>query len=105
MILGTSRAVRVYAYPEAVDLRKGYDGLYGLVRQGLACGFLGLDRPPYAHATMFPVEVTGTPPYLMKLGEASYGVCPCCAFEFGNDDEPGTAPPSTFFGVSRRLDP
>jgi transposase len=36
MILGTSRAVRVFAYPEAVDLRKGYDGLFGLVRQGLA---------------------------------------------------------------------
>ena len=36
MILGTSRAVRVYAYPEAVDLRKGYDGLFGLVKHGLA---------------------------------------------------------------------
>ena len=36
MILGTSRAVRVYAYPEAVDLRKGYDGLFGLVKKGLA---------------------------------------------------------------------
>jgi transposase len=35
MILGTSRAVRVYAYPQAVDLRKGYDGLFGLVKQGL----------------------------------------------------------------------
>ena len=35
MILGTSRAVRVYAYPEPVDLRKGYDGLFGLVKQGL----------------------------------------------------------------------
>ena len=35
MILGTSRAVRVYAYPEAVDLRKGYDGLFGLVKSGL----------------------------------------------------------------------
>lgn len=35
MILGTSRAVRVYAYPEAVDLRNGYDGLFGLVKQGL----------------------------------------------------------------------
>lgn len=35
MILGTSRAVRVYAYPEAVDLRKGYDGLFGHVKQGL----------------------------------------------------------------------
>jgi transposase len=36
MILGTSRAVRVFAYPEAVDLRKGYDGLFGLVKQGLS---------------------------------------------------------------------
>jgi transposase len=46
MILGTSRSVRVYAYPEAVDLRKGYDGLFGLVKQGLArdplCGDLFL---------------------------------------------------------------
>lgn len=35
MILGTSRAVRVFAYPEPVDLRKGYDGLFGLVTRGL----------------------------------------------------------------------
>ena len=35
MILGTSRAVRVFAYPERVDLRKGYDGLFGLVKTGL----------------------------------------------------------------------
>lgn len=35
MILGTSRSVRVFAYPEPVDLRKGYDGLYGLVKMGL----------------------------------------------------------------------
>jgi hypothetical protein len=36
MILGTSRAVRVYACPEAVDLRNGDDGLFGLVKQRLA---------------------------------------------------------------------
>lgn len=35
MILGTSRAVRVFAYPEPVDLRKGYDGLFGLVKTRL----------------------------------------------------------------------
>ncbi len=35
VILGTSRVVRVFAYPAAVDLRKGYDGLYGLVQTGL----------------------------------------------------------------------
>jgi transposase len=37
MILTPSRAVRVFAYPAAVDLRKGYDGLYGLVQSGLQC--------------------------------------------------------------------
>ena len=31
MILGTSRSVRVFAYPEPFDVRKGYDGLYGPV--------------------------------------------------------------------------
>lgn len=41
MILGTSRAVRVYAYPAPVDLRKGYDGLYGLVQSGLRRDVLG----------------------------------------------------------------
>lgn len=35
MILGTSRAVRVFAFPAPVDLRKGYDGLYGLVQTSL----------------------------------------------------------------------
>lgn len=35
MILGTSRSVRVFAYPEPADLRKGYNGLYGLVQHGL----------------------------------------------------------------------
>lgn len=35
MILGTSRALRVFAYTEPTDLRKGYDGLFGLVKTGL----------------------------------------------------------------------
>jgi transposase len=35
VIIGTTRAVRVFAFPAAVDLRKGYDGLYGLVQTGL----------------------------------------------------------------------
>lgn len=43
MILGTTRSVHVFAYPEAVDLRKGYDGLFGLVKQGLARDPLGGD--------------------------------------------------------------
>jgi len=36
MILGTSRALRVFAYPAPTDLRNGYDGLFGLVKSGLA---------------------------------------------------------------------
>lgn len=35
MMLGTTRSVRAYAYPVPADLRKGYDGLYGLVKSGL----------------------------------------------------------------------
>jgi hypothetical protein len=35
VIIGTTRAVRVFAFPAAVDLRKGYDGLFGLVQTGL----------------------------------------------------------------------
>ncbi len=35
MILATSRGIRVFAYPEPIDLRNGYDGLFGLVKQGL----------------------------------------------------------------------
>jgi transposase len=36
MILGTTRAVRAFAYPQATDLRNGYNGLFGLVKTGLA---------------------------------------------------------------------
>jgi hypothetical protein len=37
-----------------------------------------------------------TPPYEDLLGRPSYEVCPCCGFEFGNDDNPGTAAPVSF---------
>ena len=35
MILATSRRVRVFAFPRPADLRKGYDGLYGLVANAM----------------------------------------------------------------------
>lgn len=34
-MIGTSRSVRVWACTHPVDLRKGYDGLFGLVRSSL----------------------------------------------------------------------
>lgn len=41
MILGTSRAVRVFAYPAPTDLRKGYNGLYGIVEREIGRDVLG----------------------------------------------------------------
>jgi transposase len=35
VIFATNRAVRVFAFPEPTDLRKGYNGLFGLVKNGL----------------------------------------------------------------------
>ena len=34
-MIGTSRSVRVWAYTRPADLRKGYNGLYGLVKHEL----------------------------------------------------------------------
>lgn len=42
------------------------------------------------------------PPYEDQLGRPSYEVCPCCGFEFGNDDNPGTAPPRSFSAYRAR---
>lgn len=59
------------------------------------CGSAELTVAPYA--TWPPPEGGSvTPPYEAVLGTASYEVCPNCGFEFGNDDNPGTAPPSSF---------
>ncbi len=35
VVIGSTRAVRVWAYPSPTDLRKGYDGLYHLVADHL----------------------------------------------------------------------
>ena len=51
MILSPSRAARVFAYPAPVDLRRGYDGLYGLVEQGLQQAPLSGDLFLFVNAT------------------------------------------------------
>jgi transposase len=43
VILAASRRVRVFAYGRPADLRKGYDGLYGLVTQAMHGDVLGGD--------------------------------------------------------------
>lgn len=45
---------------------------------------------------MTPLTAEMRPPYCEYWGDPSYGVCDCCGFEFGNDDEPGTAEPVSF---------
>jgi transposase len=36
-VLGIGRATRIYLAPGVTDMRKGYEGLYGLVRDRLQC--------------------------------------------------------------------
>jgi transposase len=43
LILGTTQRVRVFAYPRPADLRKGYDGLYGLVQSTMGGAVLSGD--------------------------------------------------------------
>lgn len=59
------------------------------------CGAVELTVKPYATWPP-PTDLRMAPPYEDLLGSASYEVCPNCGFEFGNDDNPGTAPPSSF---------
>jgi hypothetical protein len=59
------------------------------------CRFVGLRYQPYA-VWPPPEGMAITPPYEDWLGRPTYEVCPMCAFEFGNDDNPGTADPMSF---------
>ena len=54
-----------------------------------------LSTRPYA--TWPPDDLRAlSPPYENSLGQPSYEVCHSCGFEFGNDDNPGTASPVSF---------
>lgn len=59
------------------------------------CHFEGLTVAPY-ETWPPPPGATLDPPYEDALGHPSYEVCPLCEFEFGNDDNPGTAAPQSF---------
>ena len=59
------------------------------------CGSAELTVKPYE--TWPPSDLAAlAPPYEKFLGRPSYEVCPNCGFEFGNDDNPGTAAPASF---------
>lgn len=55
------------------------------------CGWSGLSCPAYYSIGEPPWGDHGQPPYESRYGMPSYEVCACCGFEFGNDDNPGTA--------------
>jgi rubredoxin len=51
------------------------------------CGYSELKVKPYAHMPPVSKELEKfNPPYENIWGKASYDVCSCCGFEFGNDD-------------------
>lgn len=60
------------------------------------CEHDGLSAPPYEQWPPPSTFDEANPPYEPQLGRPSYEVCPRCGFEFGNDDNPGTAAPSSF---------
>lgn len=60
------------------------------------CGYPGLQGPAFANLRDATLIRGLQPPYRMHFGIPSYEVCGCCGFEFGNDDEPGTAQPTSF---------
>jgi len=61
------------------------------------CGYTELEQPPYREMPVPPFEgALPPPPYAPHFGDPSYEVCDCCGFEFGYDDEPGTAAPVSF---------
>ena len=64
------------------------------------CGCDRLTTKPY-ETWPPPPELVLTPPYEDLLGRPSYEVCPRCGFEFGNDDNPGTAAPESFESYRR----
>lgn len=62
-----------------------------------------LSTRPYA--TWPPEDLRALrPPYEDSLGRPSYEVCHSCGFEFGNDDNPGTATPMSFEEYRREWD-
>ena len=67
------------------------------------CNYDKLSSPAYKNIAAFTKVAIESfmPPYEDKLGLPSYGVCPQCGYEFGNDDNPGTVPTGISFADYR----
>ena len=65
-------------------------------RTGLAIRWPASAKPGRRPEPERLLTSTHEPSDMWHLGRPSYEVCPRCGFEFGNDDNPGTAPPASF---------
>lgn len=76
-MIGSNRKVRVWAYPKPCDLRKGHNGLSGLVRQEFAADllsgdyFLFVNRRRTLSKTLF-WDGTGLVLYYKRLEEGRF---------------------------------
>ena len=71
-MIGSTRSLRVFAYPAAADLRKGYDGLHGLVASELGRDVLSGDCFLFTNRTRTRAKVllwdgTGLCIYMKRL--------------------------------------
>jgi transposase len=79
-MIGTSRTVRVFAYGEATDMRKGYDGLGAVVRQKMGSDPLSGDLYLFTNARRNRAKVllfdgTGMAIYMKRLDVGRFA-CP-----------------------------
>jgi transposase len=76
-VIGSTRAVRVYAYSEPVDMRKSYNGLEGIVRNQLGHDllrgdlylFTGKDR---RRAKVLLFDGTGLCIYMKRMSRGQF---------------------------------
>ncbi len=92
-MLGTTRTVSVFAYPEAIDLRKGYDGLYGLEKVGLDRDPLGGDMYLFVNRRRDACKVlvwdgTGLCIFQKRLATGAWAFCVSVASKRGRCASP-----------------
>jgi transposase len=76
-MIGSTRSLRVFAYPAPADLRKGFDGLHGLVEQELGRDVLSGDcflfvNRRRTHAKVLLWDGTGLCLYFKRLEQGRF---------------------------------
>ena len=78
-MIGSTRSLRVFAYPAPADLRKGYDGLHGLVASELGRDVLSGDCFLFTNRTRTRAKVlmwdgTGLCIYMKRLERGRFAM-------------------------------